>query len=134
MFAENRASRFHHAVWYGLAKYWVMELNPLVSTDSFPSDGNGFYFVQIGLNFNTFGQMICLPFIFIDKRWMFLFLFLFSLFKILKDTPKVYDQLLIDYSLKNQLRYKGNLGEFNIHEWNIYSKVEFWNLVANGKS
>lgn len=34
-------------------------------------------------------------------------------FQILKDDPKNYDHLLISYSLKNQIRYRGNLGKSN---------------------
>lgn len=31
--------------------------------------------------------------------------------QILKSTPKDYDRYVFNYSLKNQLRYKGNLGK-----------------------
>lgn len=33
-------------------------------------------------------------------------------FQVLKSSPKDYDRLVFNYSLKNQLRFKGNLGWF----------------------
>lgn len=37
--------------------------------------------------------------------------FFFVPLQVLKSSPKDYDRLLFNYSLKNQLRYKGNLGK-----------------------
>lgn len=41
--------------------------------------------------------------------------YFFSPFQVQKSSPKEYERLLFNYSLKNQLRFRGNLGEFELY-------------------
>lgn len=53
-----------------------------------------------------------------------LILFWFSLTQALNENEKRYEKMILEYSLKNQLRYRGNLGKWPL------SMIAPWSIIS----